>query len=172
MNYSKASIIENVDELNSVVNEEISLHSKLKELLSRKLDLIQNKQIEKLDALVSQEEKLIFDIDKAEDRRQRIVNEIAKHLKLHENIKAIELCEKLPEPHSINLMMKFVRLMELINDITILNIGIKNMLEFENMYMELTIRLLSGKLKKDTFYNNNGKHKEEDTTPSFLDGRA
>jgi len=171
MNNTKA-LVENIDELNKVVSKEISLHSELKELLNQKLNLIQNRRIEELDALVSQEERLIFDINKIENKRQEIINKIAGDLNFNKNIKAIELCEKLPEPHSINLMMKFVRLMELINDIAILNIGIKNMLEFENTYMELTIRLLSGKLKKDTLYNNSGKHKEEEISPSFLDGRV
>jgi hypothetical protein len=120
---------------------------------------------------VLEEEKVLFDIGESEKKREILLEELKNSLNIKRNIKAIELCEKLPQPYSLNLMMKFVKLMELINDIAVLNLGIKSMLEFENNYIELTLRLLSGNLKRETFYNSRGKHKEE-ASSSFLDGRV
>lgn len=162
---------ENIKKLDEIIDKQIELHEELKNLLGQKREYIQNREIDKLEMLVSKEEKVILDINEAENEREKLIAEIANSMNIDKGVRAIELCEKLPQPHSIHLMMKFVRLMELINDIAILNMGIKNMLEFENTYIELTMRLLSGNLKRDILYTNNGKHKE-DTPSSLLDGRV
>lgn len=163
--------VEYIEEFDKTIEKQIRLHENLKDLLEKKRDYIQNREIEKLSSLILEEEKVIFDIGEAEKKREALLEEIKNSLNIRRNVKAIELCEKLPQPYSMNLMMKFVKLMELINDIAMLNLGIKSMLEFENNYIELTVRLLSGNLKKETFYNSRGKHKEE-ASSSFLDGRV
>ena len=162
---------EDLKDLSSLLDLEISLHEDLKENLEKKLDAVGERDTETLQSLLKIEEDIVSKITKIEDEREEIIGRIADELEISKDVKAFELCELIPVPFSTNLMLKFAKLMELLNDISLLNMCVRGLLEFESSYIDFTLKLLSGRMNKN-IYTKAGKEKDFSSHPTFLDGRV
>ena len=161
----------NLKDLSDLLDVEISLHEDLKRNLQKKLDAIGERDTETLENLIKVEEEIISRIAEVENERADKVEKIADELNISKDVKAFELCEMIPVPFSTDLMLKFAKLMELLNDISLLNMCVRGLLEFESSYIDFTLKLLSGKLNKGV-YTKAGKEKNLPSFPTFFDGRV
>jgi len=162
---------ENLKDLSGLLDLEIELHEDLKRNLERKLDAIGERNMENLEKLVKVEEEIVSKIEEVEDERSIIVERIADELNVSKDLKAFDLCEILPAPFSTDLMLKFAKLMELLNDISLLNMCVRGLLEFESSYIDFTLRLLSGRMNEN-IYTKTGREKNLSSSSTFLDGRV
>ncbi len=152
-----------IEELLDILNEEKDKTSKLIEVLREKRDLIEKKDTDGIKRILIVEKQSIDELNLLEKQRNEVTKDLSEALDAEPTVSGI--LEKIEEPHRHNLTLIAARLTELLNEVSLLNVGIQQMIAYRIEEFDMVMDVLRG--KHDT-YNEN----EKNLAGTIFNGRA
>ncbi len=135
-------MIKPVEELLLVLEQQLGLYNQLLNLAKSKQPILVKGKIEDLDKVVKQEEVIIFQVGRLEEKRNAIQQALANHFALSaENMTAQELQKHIDQDGATRLRGIFEQLVKVISELEKINETntglIQNSLDFVNFYLNL-----------------------------------
>ncbi len=130
-------------ELLKVLDEEEKKVKKLVEVLKRKRDAIEKGNSKKLGFILKEEKKEIDEINIFESKRMKLTDRLSEELETEPTISGILSKMKEPERHDLTIIS--AKLTELLNEVSLLNMGIQQMIAYKLEEFDMVMDLLRGR---------------------------
>ena len=130
-------------ELVKTLAEEEKKVKNLIEILKAKRDAIEKGDLKRLNDILKKKKKVIKEINSFESRRMGLTNEDSRVLKTEATISGILSKMKEPERHDLTIIA--AKLTELLNEVSLLNMGIQQMIAYKLEEFDMVMDLLRGK---------------------------
>ena len=143
-----------------------SLFKQYGEILKNKEKFIINGKYDELTELVPEEESMVLKIDDAERERERLSNELCQIINIPVNSSVSQIAEELGEDEGTKLMILIARLMECLQEISMLHFNIDRMIGFQLKNIQILQDTASGQDRINT-YNMKGKYQPDNQKKLF-----
>lgn len=130
-------------ELLKILIEEEEKVKDLIEALKAKRDAIEKGDLKRLNNILEEEKKMIKEIDSFESKRMELTDKVSKGLKTEATISGILSKMKEPERHDLTIIA--AKLTELLNEVSLLNMGIQQMIAYKLEEFDMVMDLLHGR---------------------------
>ena len=136
------------------------------EILKKKENYIINGKYEELTELVPEEECMVVEIDTAENKRQEYSEALCQAMNIPANSSVSEIAEALGEDEGTKLMILIARLMECLQEISMLHFNIDRMIGFQLKNIRILQDTASGQDRINT-YDMKGKYRPDNQKKLF-----
>ncbi len=130
-------------ELVKILVEEERKVKELVEMLKTKRNAIEKGDSKRLNTVLEEEKKVIDEINSFESKRMELTNEISMELETEPTISGILSKMKEPERHDLTIIS--AKLTELLNEVSLLNMGIQQMIAYKLEEFDMVMDLLRGR---------------------------
>ncbi|MFA5525123.1 MAG: flagellar protein FlgN [Tissierellales bacterium] len=162
-----------IEELQDVLSDEFKLYKEMLQITTQKTDIITSGKINDLDSITHLENSMILNLGKLEERREKVLNNIEKHLGAEEKLTIADILSQVNDSDGIrqkiegvaNMMSQVLDELKEKNDLN--GLLIKDTLE----YIELNINLLTN-VSERGIYNNKVQKENTAQKISLFDSKA
>ena len=130
-------------ELVKILVEEEEKVKDLIETLKTKRDAIEKGDSKRLNGILEEEKKVIKEINSFESKRMELTDKVSKALKTEPTISGVLSNMKEPERHDLTIIA--AKLTELLNEVSLLNMGIQQMIAYKLEGFDMVMDLLRGR---------------------------
>ncbi len=130
-------------ELMEIMKEEKEKISELIETLKAKRKLIEQNNVVSLNNILDKEKDLVDTLNKLESKRLSVTIDISKRYETEPTISDILVHTKEPIRHDLTLLA--ARLTELLNEVSLLNLGIQQMIAYRLEEFDVLMEAIRGK---------------------------
>ncbi|WIV12053.1 flagellar protein FlgN [Proteiniborus sp. MB09-C3] len=161
------------EELKDVLLDELKVYEEMHELTVKKTEIITSGRINDLDNITQVENSLILKLGQLEERREKVINNIHKHLGIKEDSTVTDLLNHIDNSDGIkqeieSITKKFSKVLNSLKEKNDLNsLLIKDTLE----YIEVNINLLTNTSDRG-IYNNKVQKEQTSQKISLFDTKA
>ncbi|MFW6263240.1 MAG: flagellar export chaperone FlgN [Thermotogota bacterium] len=134
-----------------------SLFKEYGEVLERKEKYIIKGKYDELTELIYEEESMVVRIDEAERERERLSKALCRMINIPENSSISQIAEAMGEEEGTQLMILIARLMECLQEISMLHFNIDRMIGFQLKNIQLLQDTATGQDRINT-YDMKGKY--------------
>ncbi len=152
------------DELMEILKEELKELESIRDISYEKTDIIMNNEVETLQKMTKEEERLILKIAALEDKRLKLFDSWG----VNKNTPFSEIIERVPEGRE-DLIQIRDRLNSLLFDIKARNDINKELIKENLEWLEFNINLITQRSTPTTYDN---KKKKEESNRSFFDRKV
>ncbi len=143
------------EKLLTLLKKEEEKLSNFVELLKEKRDAMEKNETARLEEILENEERAVRELDSLEKERFSVTNEIAKFKKCKAILSEILTHTKEPMRHQLSLAA--ARLTELLNEVSLINLGVQQMIAYRLEEFELFMDTMRGKkVTYDGYENDRG----------------
>ncbi len=132
-----------IEELIDILNEEKEKVVNLIGILRKKRKFLEKKDIDGLKKILTAEKQKVDELESLEKSRSEFTRNFAEELGVEPTVSAI--LEKTEEPYRHDLTLIAARLTESLNEVSLLNIGIQQMIAYRMEEFDLVMEMLRGK---------------------------
>ena len=132
-----------IEELIYILNEEKEKVVNLIGILRKKRKFLEKKDIDGLKKILTAEKQKVDELESLEKSRSEFTRNFAEELGVEPTVSAI--LEKTEEPYRHDLTLIAARLTESLNEVSLLNIGIQQMIAYRMEEFDLVMEMLRGK---------------------------
>ena len=132
-----------IEELINILNEEKEKVVNLIGILRKKRKFLEKKDIDGLKKILTAEKQKVDELESLEKSRSEFTRNFAEELGVEPTVSAI--LEKTEEPYRHDLTLIAARLTESLNEVSLLNIGIQQMIAYRMEEFDLVMEMLRGK---------------------------
>lgn len=143
-----------------------SLFKEYGEILKKKEKFIINGKYDELTELVPEEESIVLRIDDAERERERLSKELCQTINIPIDSSVSQIAEGLGEDEGTKLMILIARLMECLQEISMLHFNIDRMIGFQLKNIQILQDTASGQDRINT-YDMKGKYQPDNQKKLF-----
>ena len=136
------------------------------EILKKKENFIINGKYDELTALVPEEESMVVRIDEAEGERERLSKALCQSLDIPGDSSVSQIAEVLGEDEGTKVMILIARLMECLQEISMLHFNIDRMIGFQLKNIQLLQNTTTGQDRINT-YDMKGKYQPDNQKKLF-----
>ena len=136
------------------------------EVLKEKEKYIINGQYDELNVLITEEESMVLEIDQAEKKREHLSGVICQVINIPVESSISEIAEALGEEEGTQLMILIARLMECLQEISLLHFNIDRMIGFQLKNIRILQDSASGQDRINT-YDMKGKYRPDNQKKLF-----
>lgn len=136
------------------------------DILKEKEKFIINGKYEELTELVPEEESMVVRIDDAESERERLSKLLCRVIKIPEDSSISQIAEALGEDEGTKVMILIARLMECLQEISMLHFNIDRMIGFQLKNIQLLQDTATGQDRINT-YDMKGKYHPDNQKKLF-----
>lgn len=159
------------DELIEVLSEELKAHKDLLSLTNKKTDIIIAGHVKDLDKITQLENTLIISIGKLEERREKVVENIQKQLKIKEELSMSSILKYSDEETTKEIEKIKNEFLDIIGNLKNKN-QLNNVLIQDNLeFINLNLQLLTNSLEQE-LYNSKTEKSKSSQNPSLFDAKA
>ncbi len=132
-----------IEELIDILNKEKEKVANLIKILRKKRDFIEKKDTDGVKEILTVEKQAVDELTFLEKNRAELTKNFAEELGTAPTVSGI--LEKTEDPYRHDLTLIAARLTELLNEVSLLNIGIQQMIAYRMEEFDMVIDLLRGK---------------------------
>jgi len=166
----RRSALEQLDEFKTSIKTLTSVFEEYNALLQEKEKYLVNGNYEAINDIIPREEEMALKIDGAESERDRKARQLCDYLEIPQDSTVSEISERLDEENGTNLMILIARLMEALQESSLLHFNIDRMIGFQLKNIQLMKDTASGDGRINT-YDLKGKYQPKKHN-KFFDGKG
>ncbi|MDN5360495.1 MAG: hypothetical protein PWQ84_1558 [Thermotogaceae bacterium] len=136
------------------------------EILKKKENYIINGKYDELTEIIPEEESMVVKIDDAERERERLSKELCQSINIPDNSSVSQIAEALGEDEGTKVMILIARLMECLQEISMLHFNIDRMIGFQLKNIQLLQDTATGQDRINT-YDMKGKYHPDNQKKLF-----
>lgn len=147
-----------------------SLFTEYKELLGNKEQVLIDGDYDELNRIVHDEEDMVISIDSAERTRRQLSTELCDTLNIRKDSSVSDIAKSLGEEEGTKFMLTIARLLECLQEISLLHYNIERMIGFQLKNIQLLRDTMTGQEKIST-YNVKGGY-QQDLQKKMFNGKG
>ncbi len=128
-----------------------------RDILKKKEDALVKGEFDLLNEIIAQEENLVLEMSISEKKRDELSREFCEILGIPVDSGISEISSSLSETDGTDLMIKVARLMEMLQEVSLLHYNIDRMITFQLKHIKIIENTMSGNDKIGT-YSAKGKY--------------
>lgn len=142
-----------LENLKVILEVEIAIYKEIDKLAEEKKQVIISNDLKNLEKFTEFEEKMVFELGKAEKEREFIIEEIAKEMGKSKNITVTEMLESIPAQFALEIKKLKEELLDVVNSVKEKN-EVNNLLIQESLnYVNFNLELFKSLTEKEAYGN-------------------
>jgi len=139
------------------IQDMVCIFSEYRDLLKEKENALVKGDFDNLSEVIAEEENSVLQMSIAEKKRDDLSAELCEAMGIPQDSGITDIAEKLSEDEGTQLMIKIAKLMEILQEVSLLHYNIDRMITFQMKHIKILENTILGNDKINT-YSAKGKY--------------